>query len=35
MQRVLFGANIPHAGSDYQLVERAGLSCEKYGFDFV
>lgn len=35
MQRVLFGANIPQAGSDYQLVERAALACEKYGFDFV
>jgi alkanesulfonate monooxygenase SsuD/methylene tetrahydromethanopterin reductase-like flavin-dependent oxidoreductase (luciferase family) len=35
MRRILFGANVPQVGSDYDTVKRAVLECEKHGFDFV
>jgi len=35
MQRIIFGANVPQIGNDYETVKRTVLECEKYGFDFV
>jgi alkanesulfonate monooxygenase SsuD/methylene tetrahydromethanopterin reductase-like flavin-dependent oxidoreductase (luciferase family) len=35
MQRILFGANVPQIGNDYETVKRTVLECERYGFDFV
>ena len=35
MQKVLFGVNIPQAGSDYNTMKRVMLECEKLGFDFA
>jgi len=35
MRKVLFGANIPQSGSDYNTMRRVVLECEKHGFDFI
>jgi len=35
MRKILFGANIPQAGSDYNTMRQVVLECEKRGFDFV
>jgi alkanesulfonate monooxygenase SsuD/methylene tetrahydromethanopterin reductase-like flavin-dependent oxidoreductase (luciferase family) len=35
MRKILFGANIPQMGSDYDSMKRTVLECEKHGFDFV
>ena len=35
MRKILFGANIPQIGSDYEAIKHTVLECEKQGFDFV
>ena len=35
MRKIVFGANLPQAGADYDTVKRIALECEKFGFDFV
>jgi len=35
MRKILFGANIPQAGTDYEVMKRVVVECEKYGFDFM
>jgi alkanesulfonate monooxygenase SsuD/methylene tetrahydromethanopterin reductase-like flavin-dependent oxidoreductase (luciferase family) len=35
MRKILFGANVPQIGSDYEAMKRTVLECERYGFDFV
>lgn len=35
MRRILFGANLPQVGYDYDTVKRTALECEKCDFDFV
>lgn len=35
MRKILFGANIPQVGFDYDTMKQAVLECEKHGFNFV
>jgi alkanesulfonate monooxygenase SsuD/methylene tetrahydromethanopterin reductase-like flavin-dependent oxidoreductase (luciferase family) len=35
MGRIIFGANVPQIGNNYETIKQTVLECEKYGFDFV